>query len=141
MLIKIFILLTLSLPFLSLSAKEWSTKASAEGYTLVSTENDSVELELEGPTIPKIIQSKKHPLFDIVVVDHGEVGTSCLVRIQKAYVFNKTKKKFIGVYPYNVIAVDSLVKKCKVKPVDWETYKDYILIHDKNNDQKFKITP
>ncbi len=139
--IKLVLLLSLSLPFLTLSAKEWSVKASEEGHSLISTANDSVELELEGPTLPKIIKSKKHPLFDIVVVDHGEVGTSCLVRIQKAYVFNKSKNKFIGVYPYKVIAVDSLVKKCKVKPVVWETYKSYILIHDKNNDQKFKITP
>lgn len=138
---KLIILISLFLPFLSVSASEWSIKSAGVEFSLNHASYGAVELELEGPTTPKIIKPKKHKLFDIVVVDHGEVGTSCLVRIHKAYVFNKAESKFIGVYPYRVIAVENKVKKCKVKPVVWETFKNYISIHDQNTDQKFKITP
>jgi hypothetical protein len=138
---KLIIMISFFLPLFSISAKEWSVKSTGDEYSLIHSNYEAIELELEGPTTPKMIEAKKHKLFDIVVVDHGEVGTSCLVRIHKAYIFNKASAKFIGVYPYRIIAVDSRIKKCKVKPVLWETFKNYISIHDKNTDKKFKITP
>jgi hypothetical protein len=138
---KLIFIFSLLLPFFSVSAKDWNIKGTNDGFSLVGSNYSPVELELEGPFTPQIIKPKKHSLFDVIIVDHGEVGTSCLVRIHKAYVFNKAESKFVGVYPYRVIAVDNKVKKCAVKPIVWEFYKTHILIHDKNTDQKFKLNP
>lgn len=138
---KLILALVLLMSFLSVEASDWEIKDAGSEHTLNHSTYGVTVLESEAPTLPTILEVKDHSLFDIIVVDHGEVGTSCLVRIQKAYVFNKAENKFIGIYPYRIVAVSNKVKKCKVKPVIWETFKNFILIHDKNTDKKFKITP
>lgn len=141
MLIKILLISFSLLSTLAFSNdKGWSIASSEKGFVVNSAEYGNSKLEMVSPTTPKIKEVISQPLFEVVVIDHGEVGTSCLVRIHKAYVFDKNKKELIGVYPYRVIAVDNKVKKCKVRPVNWEYYKNHILVHDKNSDKKFKIT-
>lgn len=125
---------------LAFAGGDWTIKSGINGYTINNAKFSDTELEMEGPSTPKIIENTKRSSFDIVVVDHGEVGTSCMVRIQKAYVFDTKKKKFLGTFPYRVIAVDNKVKKCKVKPIKWEFFKNFIMVHDKNNNKKYKIS-
>jgi hypothetical protein len=138
--IKIVLLSILFLPFFAMADEVWEIKSSEDGYTIGSGNFSNIDLELVGPTVPKIVEKSKRSTFEIVVVNHGEVGTSCLVRIHKAYVFDTKKKKYVGVYPYRVIAVENKVKKCKVKAIKWEFFKNYIMIHDKNNNKKYKIS-
>lgn len=117
----------------------FSVEGKGASYHLVHETYKKVELDLESPMIPKILKTHDHHNFLLVILDHGDVGTSCLVRIHKAYVFDKKKKAFIGEYPYGVQAKPNEIKTCKVEPIKWEFYKNYILVHDHNSEKKYKI--
>jgi hypothetical protein len=132
--ILIFCLFSISSNVLS----AWELSSDDGTYSITNKGYEKSVVELDSPSIPKIVEVMKRSSLEIVIVNHGEVGTSCLVKIHKAYVFN-SKKKFVGIYPYRVIAVENDVKNCTVAPVNWEFYKNKILIHDLNDNKKFKI--
>lgn len=108
-------------------------------YILQNSNYPKVPVEPEAPVKPKVLEVRNHHNFEIVVVDVGEVGTSCLIKTHRAYVFKKSEGTLIGSYPYRLIAVKNKYKKCSVRPINWEIYKTFIRIHDLNTGKKYKV--
>jgi hypothetical protein len=135
--------LLLIITFLFISANtfamDWILDKEKNKYILKNSEYKNTEVIPDAPVSLKITEVKTHGKFTLVIINFGEVGTSCLIRRHKAYIFNNKMKKFLGAHDYKVIAVPNKVKTCTVKAINWEFYKDKILIHDLNFNKKYEV--
>ena len=119
--------------------EKWEIKEEKENFTL-SRGEINIPITLESPTTPEVVDVREQGNFQLVIINHGDIGTSCLVRIHKAYVFNKRDSSFLGAYPFKYLTFGYYNKSCRTNDVNWEYYKNKILINDLEASQKYQIS-
>jgi hypothetical protein len=128
------IILTLSL-FISqqLMANTWAfVKVNGEYYLQTPNgSNHSVVIETGIPKIEKI-EDLSESLSKITYYA-GEAGTSQIIEIYRAALFNKTNQKIIGDYPSHYKGEAILTQP------EWTIKNDQLIIKDKNEDIEVKI--